>query len=93
MLKGIGLSSTNYFIMKNPNKRQLNKTAFNNSSDIDFMKLYRRCTPKPYLFLVIDATLASENPLRFRKKLSESIWKDISIVFMTNDDQVRDGKL
>ena len=45
-------------------------------SDIDFqdfMNLYKKCTQNPYSFLVIDTTLASDNPLRFRKKLLERI--------------------
>ena len=65
-----------YFIMKIPNKQELQQTAFNHSSDIDFqdfMNLYKKCTAKPYSFLVIDATLASDNPLRFRKNLLERI--------------------
>ena len=33
------------------------------------MNLYKKCTTKPYYFLVNDATLASDNPLRFRKNL------------------------
>ena len=32
------------------------------------MNLYQKCTTKLYSFLVIDATLASDGPLRFRKK-------------------------
>ena len=39
----------------------------------DFMNLYKNCTAKPYSFLVIDVTLASDNPLRFRKNLLERI--------------------
>ena len=39
------------------------------------MNLYKKYTPKPYCFLVIDATLASDNPLSFGKNLSESIQK------------------
>ena len=35
------------------------------------MNLYKKCTEKPNSFLVTDATLASDNPLRFRKNLSE----------------------
>ena len=34
------------------------------------MNLYKKYTAKPYAFLVIDATLASNNPLRFRKNFS-----------------------
>ena len=54
--------------MKIPNKRELQQIAFNHSSDIDFkdfINLYKKCTAKPYSFLVIDATLASDNLLRF----------------------------
>ena len=74
--KNIRLNSTHYFIMKIPNKQELQQIAFNHSSDIDFkdfMNLYKKCTAKPYSFLVIDATLASDNPLRFRKNLLERI--------------------
>ena len=59
-----------------PNKRELQQIAHNHSSDIDFkdfMNLYKRCTAKLYSFLVIDATLASDNPFLFRKKLLEII--------------------
>ena len=47
--------------------------AINHSSDINteyFIKSYRKCTDKPYSFLVIDTTLPSNNPLRFRKNLN-----------------------
>ena len=49
--------------------------ALNHSSDIhlkDFMNLYKKCTAKPYSFLVIDPTLASDNPSRVRKNFRES---------------------
>ena len=64
------------FIMKIPNKQELQQIAFNHSSDIDFkklMNLYKKCSAKPYSILVIDATLASHNPLHFRKNLLERI--------------------
>ena len=54
--------------MKIPNIKELRQIAYNHSSDIDFkdfMNLYKKCTAKPYSFLVIDATLASDNPSRF----------------------------
>ena len=35
------------------------------------MNLYKKCIAKPYSFLVIDTTLASDNPSRFRKNLLE----------------------
>ena len=65
-----------YFIMKIPNKRELQQTAFNHLLDIgfqNFMNLYKKCTAKPYSFLVIDATVASDKPLCFGKNISERI--------------------
>ena len=58
--------------MKIPNKRELQQTALNHSSDIsskDFIKIHKKCIAEPYSFLVNDTTLASDNPLRFRKNL------------------------
>ena len=63
--KNIRLNSTHYFIMKILNKRELQQIAFSHSSEADFkafMNLYQKRTAKPYSFLVIDATLASDNP-------------------------------
>ena len=40
-----------YFIMKIPNKQELQEIAFTNSSDTDFkgfMNLYEKCTAKPH---------------------------------------------
>ena len=37
------------------------------------MNLYKKCTAKPYSFLVNDATLASDDLLHFRKNLLEKI--------------------
>ena len=57
--------------MKILNKRELQQTAINHSSDIntkDFINIYKKCTDKPYLFLVIDTT--SNNLLRCRKNLN-----------------------
>ena len=51
--KNIRLNSTHYFIMKVPNKRELQQIAFNHSSDIDFkafMVLYKRCTACTFTF-------------------------------------------
>ena len=62
--------------MKIPNKRELPQIVLNHSSDIDFqdfMNLYKKCTEKPYSFLIIDTTLASYNSSRFRKNLLQSI--------------------
>ena len=58
--------------MKIPNKGELQQIAINHSSDINtknFIEIYRKCTDKPYSFLVIDTTLLSDDPLRFRKNL------------------------
>ena len=71
--KDVRLNSTHFFIMKIPNKRELQQIAINHSSGIrskDFIKIYKKCTAQPYSFLVNDATLASVNLLRFRKNLA-----------------------
>ena len=76
--------------MKIPNKRELQEIALNHSSDIsskDFIKIHKKCTAEPYSFLVNDATLASNNPLRLRKKILT--YNKI----MTIIDQIRDEKL
>ena len=71
--KDVRNNSTHCFIVKIPNKREPQQIAIkNHSSDIntkDFIEIYRKCTDKPYSFLVIDTTLSSDDPLRFRKKL------------------------
>ena len=68
--KNITLTSTHYFIIKIPNKCELQQIAYNHSSNIDFkdfMTLYKKCTAKTRFFLVTDATLASDNLLCFRQ--------------------------
>ena len=70
--KDVRLNTTHFFIMKIPNKRELQQIALNHSSDIntkDFINIYKKCTDKPYSFLVNDTTLSSDDPLRFRKNL------------------------
>ena len=49
----VRLNSTHFFIMKIPNKRELQQIALNHSSDIDFkdfMNIYKKCTKEPYFF-------------------------------------------
>ena len=70
--KDVRNNTTHFFITKIPNKREIQQIAINHSSDIntkDFVNIYRKCTSEPYSFLVNDTTLASNNPLRFRKNL------------------------
>ena len=60
--------------MKIPNNREFQQITFNHSSDIEikeFMNRCRKCTAKPYSFLVIDTTVASDYPLCFRKNILE----------------------
>ena len=45
--KDVRLNCTHYFILKIPNKRELQQIALNHSSDIDFkdfIKIYKKCT-------------------------------------------------
>ena len=68
----VRLNSTHFFIMKIPNKRELQQIPLNHSCDIDFkdfIKIYKKCTAEPYSFLVNDTTLPSDDLLRFRKNL------------------------
>ena len=70
--KDVRLNSTYFFIMKIPNRRELQEIDLNRSSDIDFkdfMEIYKKCTAEPYSFLVNDPTLPSDDPLRFRKNI------------------------
>ena len=63
--------------MEIPNKRELHIIiSYNHSSYIDskyIMNLCKQYTGKPYSFLLIDATLSSDNRFRFRKNLAERI--------------------
>ena len=62
------------FIMKIPNKRELQQIALNHLSDIDFkdfIKIFKKCTAELYSFLINDTTLPSDDPLRFTKNILE----------------------
>ena len=48
--KNVRLSCTLCFVMKTPNKRELQQITVNQSSDIDFKDLYKQCTNDSYLF-------------------------------------------
>ena len=66
------LYAAHYFIIKIPNKKELQQRASNHSSNIgfkDFIKLYKNYTKEPYSFLANDSTLSLDNPSRFRRKL------------------------
>ena len=70
--KDVRLNTTHFFIMKIPNKRELQQIALNHSSDIDykdFIKIYKKYIDKPYSSLFCDNTLPSDDPLIFRKNL------------------------
>ena len=90
--KDVRLNSNHFFIMKIPNKRELQQTTLNHSSDIDFkdfIKTTKFFTAEQYSFLVNDDMLASDNPLRFRKNLLKELYNKI----MTIDVQIRVEKL
>ena len=62
--KDVRLSSAHFFIIKIPNKQELQQITFNHSSDInfeDFMNFYKICTAEQCAFLLIDTTLISDN--------------------------------
>ena len=68
--KDVRLNAIHFSIAKIPNKRELQEIARNHSPDIstkDFTEIYRECAAEPYSYFVNDTTLASNNPLSFRK--------------------------
>ena len=75
--KAVRLSTTKCFIIKIPNKRELQHIALNHSSDIafkDFMKIDKKYV-KPYHFLVNDTSLPSKNYFKvYKKSFTTSIW-------------------
>ena len=74
--------------MKALKNRHLKQNVFNHSSDINFigfMNLFEKSTAKSYSLLVIDATLASEYPSRFRNNLLETTQK----IIVTIDNKIR----
>ena len=74
--KDARLNLAHYLIMKINNRKELQNIAFDHSADIndiDFMKIYRECRKEPFNFLTIDTTLPVSDPLRFRKKLFDSL--------------------
>ena len=68
--KDARLNSTHYVIMKIQSRKELQNVAQENSGEIDFkdfLKTYKDYTSKPYSCMIIDATVPSGNPMRFRK--------------------------
>ena len=58
--KDVRLNSTHYLIMKIDSRKELQNSAINQSTDIDynnFVRIYRECTRKPFSFLTIDTKL------------------------------------
>ena len=67
--------------MKIYSKRELQNIAQDNLGDIDykdFLKIYRNCTKEPYSFMTVDTAVPTSDPMRFRKKISESPYKNDS---------------
>ena len=76
--KDVRLNSTHYLIKKINNRKELQSIPIHYSTDIDykdFVIIYRECTRKPYSFFTIDTTLPASDPLRFFKKLFQSLYK------------------
>ena len=70
--KDVRLNITHFFIMKIPNKSELQQIAqkhLSNVSNKDFINIHKKYTAKSYSFLVDDTALTPDDPLRFRKKL------------------------
>ena len=68
--KDARLNSTHYVIMKIQSKKELQNIAQENSGDInfeDFLKIYKDYTSEPYSCMIIDTTVPSGHPMRFKK--------------------------
>ena len=68
--KDARLNSMHYVIMKIQSRKELENIAQENSGDIDFkdfLKTYKDYTSEPYSCMIIDTTVPSGNPTRFRK--------------------------
>ena len=78
MPKNNRLNSTDCFIVKIPYKKEFKEMAVSHLSDTEFkgfMNFSKKCTGKPYSFLVNDTNFASNNPFCFRRNLLEKIQK------------------
>ena len=67
--KDARLNSTHYVIMKIQSIKELQNIAQDNSGDIDFkgfLKTYKDYTSEPYSCMIINTTVPSVNPMRFR---------------------------
>ena len=74
--RDVRLNTTHFFIMNIPKKRELKQITYNHLLNIDskdFMNLHKKCFLKPFYCLVIGSTLVSDNLLRFKKNLLETI--------------------
>ena len=68
--KDTRLNSMHYVIMKIESRKELQNIAQENPGDIDFkdfLKTYKDYTSEPYSCMIIDTTVPSSNPMRFRK--------------------------
>ena len=68
--KDARLNSTHYVIMKIQSRKELQNIAQENSGDIsfkDFLKTYKDYISEPYSCMIINTTVPSGNPMRFRK--------------------------
>ena len=66
-----------FFHHEKKQQKIITKFAINHSADIDYQdlkKMYSECAKEPFNFLTIDTTmLPASDPLRFRKKLFDSL--------------------
>ena len=66
-LKGAGLNSIHYILMKIGNKKELKRIAEEKSGHLDykdFLKMYNYCTKEPYSFMTIDARPTATIPFK-----------------------------
>ena len=74
--QNVKLNTKHFAFIKIRNKTELEQNGYIYASDTDckdFMNLYKKCTAKPYSFLVTDETFALDNFFWFRNTPLEKI--------------------
>ena len=88
--KDVRRNSTHFFIMKIPNKRELQQMGLNHSSGIDFkdfMNIYKKCAAEPYSFSVNDKIMTIDDQIR-DEKLQYNINREAPKIFALSSDKI-----
>ena len=89
--KDVRLNYTHFFIMKIPEKRELQEIALNHSSDIDFkdfMKIYKKYTKEPNSFFnIYNKTMTTEDQIK-NEKLQYDINREAAKISVSSSGKI-----